>query len=91
MAYVVVEVKDNEFDPTEVTIEPGDTVLWINKGSNWHTVTSTTDLDFGIGRLDPGRFYDFTFPADVGDGDFGYRCTRHPPGMSGEVTVVSAS
>ena len=91
MADHVVRVKDFEFDPNDVRIKPGDTIVWINIGNAAHTVTSTSDLEFDENPLDPGKFFTFTFPTDIEDGDFGYRCLRHPPGMRGNVIVDSAS
>src|SRR4051812_22414634 len=37
---VTVKMKDNSFDPKEITIEVGDTITWMNTGDNPHTATS---------------------------------------------------
>lgn len=37
-ATVTVELRDDLFDPPAVRIEPGDSVLWINRGRNPHNV-----------------------------------------------------
>lgn len=83
------------FDPSEITIEVGDTVEWIwNNGS--HTVTSGTDLsDPEVGMLfdsplnSSNTSVSFTF-TEVGSQD--YFCRPHLNfGMTGTVTVTAVS
>jgi len=83
------------FNPSEITIEVGDTVEWIwNSGS--HTVTSGTDLsDPEVGQLfdsplnSTNTSVSFTF-TQVGNQD--YFCRPHLNfGMTGSVNVIAIS
>jgi len=79
----------NCFDPRGVTIQPRDTVTWINNDIVGHTTTSgspsdndTGDLwDSGIVR--PGGNYSFTFYSGF-VGNYHYFCKVHP-WMRGQV------
>jgi plastocyanin len=89
-ATVEVLVKSNFFDPAQVTISAGDTVVW-RWVSGFHTVTSgpcdgggcSADGLFESGLKSSGTFL-FTFTQE---GIYPYFCIPHAPGMSGFVTV----
>jgi plastocyanin len=82
-ATVGVAMQDNYFSPNPVTVAPGDTVNWTNRGRRDHTVTSTSIYRFDSGRKAPGG----TFPkAFTAAGAFGYLCVFHS-GMTGTVRV----
>lgn len=69
------------FTPTNLWIQPGQTVTWVNNGQIEHTVTGP-----GMAlnaQLDPGAKYTFKF-ENVGV--FSYMCQFHP-GMAGVVVV----
>ena len=81
------EINDNCYIPSQIVIEKGKQVTWINKDSAFHSVTSgfydvPSDL-FDSGYLDPSESYTLTFD-EVGTYD--YFCTLHP-WMKGQVIV----
>lgn len=83
-----VVVGDNFFSPSEITIQVGDTVRWVNaEGGNFHDVTSST------GAFDPSATsQSFIFEVTFDDpGSFSYFCTVHPGIMQGNVTVEGSS
>ncbi|NNL95399.1 MAG: hypothetical protein HKO64_07215, partial [Xanthomonadales bacterium] len=79
-----VTVGDNFFSPSELTIEVGDTVRWINAtGGAIHNVTSSDDA-----WVPSATASSFTFEVVFNDpGSFGYLCTIHPGSMQGTITV----
>lgn len=79
------------FLPTEISIRPGDKVLWGNADAVTHTVTSGT-LESGIterfdsGHIEPGSGFSVFFDEeDIGE--IKYFCTIHP-WMIGVVNVI---
>ena len=73
--------------PSEIFIEKGEQVIWVNEDSAFHSVTSgfydsPTPL-FDSGHLDPFETYTVTFDES---GIFDYFCTLHP-WMMGQVIV----
>jgi plastocyanin len=85
-AVAVVELRDDIFDPRSVRIEPGASVMWVNRGRNPHNVTAD-DGAFGSKTLQTGDTYTVTFPKV---GAFGYYCSLHGKaglGMFGHVYV----
>jgi plastocyanin len=87
-----VAIIDNEFVPRNLTIAPGDTVIWTNQGSD-HTVTAD-DGSFdstagGQAAIPTGGMFTKTFSTA---GKFPYYCTLHggPGGqdMSGVIRVA---
>jgi len=73
--------------PSEITVEKGQQVTWMNEDSAFHSVTSgfydsPTNL-FDSGYLDPYESFSFTFNES---GTFDYFCTLHP-WMEGQVIV----
>jgi plastocyanin len=79
---VTVSIQDFFFDPAQITVEPGMTVMWVNEGSHPHTVTSD-DGQFDSGVLMPGDSYTVMFK---GQGTITYHCAIHPS-MTGSVSV----
>src|SRR5262249_28123566 len=85
-----VTLKDNLFDPKTITVQVGDTVMWMDQGQNEHTVTAD-DGSFGSGELKVGEKTSFsaTFPKG---GTFPYHCKYHAAlGMVGRVVVQAAA
>jgi plastocyanin len=83
---VTLSVKDFAFNPKELTIAPGTTVIWHNEDAATHTVTSDTGLfDGNLPREDD---FQFTFSRP---GTYPYYCKPHGgvggQGMSGVITV----
>ncbi len=81
---VGVTMHDNEFIPQNVSIRPGQTVVWSNADETVHTVTSTTGR-FDSGPIAAGESYERTF---LGFGVYRYRCKIHGQQMRGRVTVL---
>ncbi len=78
---------DRCYIPSNIVIEKGKQVTWVNEDSAFHSVTSgfyetPTEL-FDSGHLDPYESYTFTFDEL---GTFDYFCTLHP-WMKGQVIV----
>jgi plastocyanin len=77
-------IEDDYFEPTDAVVDPGTTLMWINRGQEQHTVTAD-DGQFDSGVLNPGD----TFLTTVeGSGTLTYHCTLHPE-MTGSITVGS--
>ena len=83
---VWVSIRDFFFNPSQITIVPGTTVVWVNEGNRPHTVTAD-DGSFDSGTLMPGQSFMVTFQ---GRGRISYFCEIHPF-MRGSVTVRSGS
>lgn len=84
---VEIAMLDDRFDPRAVTIAAGTTVIWVNKGRNWHSVASF-DGSFESGKIRPGERFSFQFALP---GTYQYVCKHHGlQGMVGSITVESA-
>ena len=57
---VTVTMTDNQFNQQSITINPGDTVTWINQGANAHTVTADSGA-FDSGTILAGQQFSATF------------------------------
>ena len=79
---VEVDIWDFFFDPALLSVAPGTTVVWVNRGAHPHTVTAF-DESFDSGVLMPGDAFAVTFG---GSGRVWYFCEIHPS-MMGSVTV----
>ena len=81
------EINDRCYIPSQIVIETGKQVTWINEDSAFHSVTSgfygePTEF-FDSGHLDPYQSFSFTFDET---GIYDYYCTLHP-WMEGQVIV----
>ena len=74
------------FEPAEVTVPAGSTVVWHNKGKEEHSVTAD-DKSFDSGWKPKGGNYQRTFTRP---GTYAYHCAPHP-WMKGVVRVVAAA
>jgi plastocyanin len=91
---VDVEVKDNNFVPAAIRIDPGTTVSWKNEGRSPHDIAPADPkqdfgAEFGVtpNKFLPGAEYQFRFDTP---GVYRYFCTLHgtkDKGMIGEVVV----
>lgn len=75
-----VLIQDYSFQPAEITIQKGGTVIWLNKDSAGHNVKGNF---FYSGLLREGQSFQQTFNEE---GTFDYYCTLHP-GMKGRIIV----
>lgn len=82
------------FEPTEVTIAPGDTVHYEVAGVPPHNVVFDPGNSAGdVGPLSHQAFamsggFDVTFPADATPGSYSFYCEPHRgAGMTGTITV----
>ena len=82
-----VNIKDNSFKPSILTVPVGTNVEWHNQDGVQHTVTSDIQGLFDSGVLNPGKKFDFTFNTP---GSYGYHCSIHP-GMQGTITVTGTA
>jgi plastocyanin len=88
-----VQIMDDSFSPKDVTINAGDTVMWVLAGSlTTHTVTADDgSFDSGAVFSHTGASFSQTFPtANV---TINYHCKVHQQccGMQGAVRVGSAA
>jgi plastocyanin len=83
---------DKGYSPNPAQVKVGQTVVWTNKDSVQHTITSGApgsadsgkEFDSGLTKLlNPGSTYQHTFAKA---GDFPYYCQLHPT-MLGHVIV----
>ncbi|HTP07426.1 MAG TPA: hypothetical protein VMP08_04200 [Anaerolineae bacterium] len=81
---VVIAIYDFYFDPPEVYVSPGTTVIWQNWGEVTHTVSITGQA--ASGDIPPGASFSHTFNSL---GTFPYQCNLHPE-MQGVVRAVYA-
>ena len=82
-ATVQVTVRNFEFSPAVVNIQPGDTVVWTNTGGT-HNVASDDGTSFFVNLKAAPWTFSHTFPAN---GSFPYHCDMHPTVMKGTVNV----
>jgi amicyanin len=78
-----VSIRNFAFSPSKITIKKGSQVVWTNKDSVGHTVTSDEGNELDSELLMQNDNYSHTF-NEVGL--FKYHCTPHPF-MKGEVIV----
>ena len=89
---IIVQVKDNSYEPKSITIEPGDTVRWVLSGNDHtHTVTAVNGaFDSGTAFPASGATFERRFDAR---GTFDYSCKAHKQCclMQGSVRVGTNS
>lgn len=92
-AYAVTTVKilkgawdknqKNYFDPAEITVEEGSTIIWTNEDGVVHTVTSKEQGLFDSSIFAAGQEWQYRFNEE---GEYEYYCIVHP-WMEGKVRV----
>ena len=69
-----VSIEGMRFQPEELTVALGNTIVWVNKDLVPHTATSKTgSFDSKDIQVDKSRSYTIRKT-----GDFAYKCTFHP-------------
>jgi plastocyanin len=72
----VIGQKNKIFSPSEITIKPGDTVVFKNDDDVVHNAFSLTKgVEFNLNIQGPGQSSSFTFPRE---GTVEVRCVMHP-------------
>jgi plastocyanin len=77
-----VIIENMAFNPAVIKINPGDSVVWINKGIVAHNVTEDTAHTWTSGDIPVDSAWKMLPVAD-----FNYLCTIHPT-MKGSVKIV---
>jgi plastocyanin len=77
-----VQISDFAFKPASLTVSPGDTVVFINRDGDAHTV-SASDKSFDSAGLDTNEKWTHTFTKP---GTYAYFCELHPY-MKGVIVV----
>lgn len=77
---VQIEIKDFSFNPAEVTVVVGSTVVWTNKDAISHDIKSNA---FNSPLLDTGKTFEKKFTSA---GTYDYNCGIHPS-MTGKIIV----
>jgi plastocyanin len=80
-----VSIRNMEFNPSSLTVKPGDTVVWTNADDRDHTVVAS-DNSFKSENLRPKATFSHTFTKA---GRFGYACSYHPR-MKATIVVTDA-
>lgn len=79
----VVEIKDACFTPTNLYVQPGDKVTWVNRDAMTHVVAGTGGQWGQYEEMGQGERAAFRFDRP---GVYAYTCYLHP-GMNGAVIV----
>jgi len=82
----IVIIKQMHFDPSQVTVQAGDTVEWKNEDIFSHTITAD-DGSFDSGLIAPGHSWQITFKSAQ---TVAYHCRPHP-NMTASVSVQGAT
>jgi plastocyanin len=78
-----VKIDNFTFEPAQLTVKAGTTVIWVNADDIPHTVVATARA-FRSKALDTDDKFSFTFTTP---GSYEYFCSLHPH-MKATVTVV---
>lgn len=78
-----IEIKDFSFNPQTLTVKSGETVTWINRDEEPHTVVSVEKKFKKSTALDTDQ--EFTITAGA-PGTYTYFCSVHPK-MTGTIVV----
>jgi plastocyanin len=77
-----IDIMNNAFAPSTVTISAGTAVKWVNKDGVKHTATAD-DVSWGTGTLEAGQNFSRYFKTP---GTYTYFCSYHPE-MKGTIVV----
>ena len=81
-----IEIKDFAFTPQTITVKSGQTVTWINRDEEPHTVVSVEKQFKKSSALDTDQSFTITAGAP---GTYTYFCSVHPK-MTGTIVVVKS-
>ena len=80
--YLTVSIMDSGFSPSELDVDTGRAVRFVNTGATKHTA-SADDKSWGTGTLNPGETFTRYFRED---GEYEYHCAYHE-NMTGTLLV----
>lgn len=78
---ITVEIKDMKFVPDTVTVNKGDTVMWVNKDMVAHDVTEETSGTWRSGKLESGASWKLAVRNEAN-----YFCSIHTV-MKGKIEL----
>jgi amicyanin len=78
-----IEIKDFAFNPPTITVKSGETITWINRDEEPHTIVSVEKQFKKSPALDTDQQYTVTAGAP---GTYSYFCSVHPK-MTGTIVV----
>lgn len=81
-----IEIKDFAFNPQTLTVKSGQTITWINRDEEPHTVVSVEKQFKKSSALDTDESFTITAGAP---GTYTYFCSVHPK-MTGTIVVVKS-
>ena len=81
-----IEIKDFAFNPQTITVKSGQTITWINRDEEPHTVVSVEKQFKKSSALDTDQSFTITVGAP---GTYTYFCSVHPK-MTGTIVVVKS-
>jgi len=81
---VTVTIKNMQYSPKSITVNPGDTITWINQDAMPHTVTENSGA-FKSGTIAAGQSYSIQMNTIA---TRNYFCDFHS-GMTGSISVVA--
>ncbi len=70
-----VDINNESFNPASITIDNGDTIVWINSDTRKHTITSDRVGELHSLILLPGENYTHQFKSTM---QITYHCEVHP-------------
>jgi plastocyanin len=79
-----VEVSDNKYTPSNLTVPAGSKVTWVWTGQRSHSVEGTFSGQAVASEKQSGGSFSFAFATK---GAFEYQCGIHGASMTGKVTV----
>ena len=79
-----IEIKDFAFNPQTITVKSGETVTWINRDEEPHTIVSVGKQFKKSTALDTDQEFTLTVGAP---GTYDYFCSVHPK-MTGTIVVT---
>jgi plastocyanin len=81
-----IEIKDFAFNPQTITVRSGQTITWINRDEEPHTIVSVEKQFKKSSALDTDQSFTITAGAP---GTYSYFCSVHPK-MTGTIVVVKS-
>lgn len=78
-----IEIKDFMFSPQTITVKSGETITWINRDEEPHTIVSVGKKFPKSSALDTDQEFSITVSAP---GTYEYFCSVHPK-MTGTIVV----